>query len=380
MRRSRLVPIALLLVLTVVASAAVSGANVAQHSQLDATEHCEFPVDLTDATGETITLDEEPESIVALYPSDAQIAFEIGVEDRVVGMPVGPYTDSLDAGDRTDITEDDGLTPVTERIIDLEPDVVLAASIADQDLIDALREDGDLTVYVFEQAGSIEDVQTQVQTAGELTGECEGAEETITWMDDTLEDVEDLVGDEEPPLAYYAMGDGFTAGEGTFQHEVLETAGLDNVGERAGIEGWDVVSEETLIEEDPEWIVYGEMMDEPPIEESVWQTTAGQEENFLAVDDNALNQPGPQIVAVIEAMAETVHGDAAEEEADADDEVDDAADEDADDASEAEDDGEATETEDADEGVDTADSIPGFGVGVAVVALLAVLGLVGRNL
>ncbi|RQG97584.1 PGF-CTERM-anchored ABC transporter substrate-binding protein [Natrarchaeobius oligotrophus] len=354
-----------------VAAASGPGASAATTQPIDA--DCEYPIERTDARGETIALEEEPGEVVTLYPGDAQLAFQIGAEDRVVGMPVGPYTDALEAGDRTDITEDDGVTPVAEEIVALEPDVVLAANVAlaDEDLLDQLEDTG-ITVYVLDTATSIDDVRANVETTGELTGECEGAVETVEWMDDRLALLEDALEDEDRPLAYYAMDEeGTTPGTDTFQHEVLTTAGLENVAERAGIEGWQEISAEVVVDEDPEWIVYPDWTDEPPIAESAEATTAFQENNVVAVDDNAMSQPAPGIVHVITHLVETVHPDAyAEIEADlesVDEEygVGEGGILDAGDATDDTDD----ETAAADD--DTL-SIPGFGAVAAVVAVLSV--------
>lgn len=342
------------LVAAVIALAAFTPAVVAGGTTATAQEEptCEYPLELEDATGETVTIDDEPQSVVALQPSDAQTLFEIGAEEKVVGMPVSQYTDYLDADADLDITEDDGVTPVREEIIDREPDVVLAANALEgDDIIDQLRDDG-LTVYVFPTGESIEDVQENVRLTGEIVGECEGAAETLEWMDDRLASIEETTADEDRPLAYYAMGGGFTAGEGTFQHEILTTAGVENLGAEAGIEGWGQISEEVVVEENPEWIVYGESSEEPPSSEAVMGTTAYENDQFVAVNDNYMSQPGPLVVLAIEEIAETVH---------ATEETDDEA------------------TDEGNDEAENSDSIPGFGVPAVVAALIAVFGIGSRR-
>jgi len=366
------------------------------------TPTCEFPIELEDGTGETVTIDAQPESVVALQPSDAQTIFEIGAEDALVGMPVGQYTDYLEADDDLDISEDDDVTPVTEEVIDRDPDVVLAANaIAGDDVIDQLRDAG-LEVFVFPTEESLEGVAENVRLTGEITGECEGAEETIEEMDDRLAAIEEALEGEDRPLAYYEMGDGFTAGEGTFQDELLGAAGVENLGSTVGLEGWETVSDEVVLAEDPEWIIYGESFGDPPISEPIMGTTAYENEQVIAVNDQFMNQPGPLVVEAIEAIAEDVHGDALEgEDADAtaadeagpddgDAETDDGAvgtndgDAETDDGAVGTNDGD-TETDDGAVGSDDGDaetdgeSIPGFGAVAAIVGVIAALGLSVRR-
>lgn len=337
MRKPLIALVATLVVVSLIAPATA----VAQTTE---DPDCEYPLTVTDATGEEVTIEEEPEDVVALYPSDAQTAFDIGAEDAIVGMPIGPYTDSLEAGDRTDISRDDGLTPVTEDIIDLEPDVVLAANIAvsEEGLIDQLREEADLNVYVFDTADSLETVEEHARLTGQLTGECEGAEETIDDMEERLDAVSEGVDDDDRPLVYYAMGGETTPGAGTFHDDVIVAAGGENLGTHVGIEGWQEINPETVLDEDPDLIVYPDGFDEPPIAESVEATTAYQNGNVVAVDDNAINQPSPRVVTTVETLAEDL---------------------------------EDVETGSEDE----ADSVPGFAIPATLAAMLAVAGLLTRR-
>ena len=355
------------LVAALVAVSAFAPATVAAETAQEA--ECEYPLTVTDGTGEEITLEEPPERVVALAPSDAQTVFEIGAEDTLVGMPLTPATEDLEAGDRTDVTGGDEMEIDAETVVGLEPDVVLAASITDEETVDQLRDLG-VTVYHFEEEASIEDVVDNVDVTGQLTGECAGAAETTEWITDRLELLESAVDDEDYPLAYYAMGGGFTAGTGTFQHEIMTAGGLENVAENAGIEGWEAISEEVILEEDPEWLLYGddwEDMDEDPYAERVTETTAYQEDNVKIVDSNAFNQPAPGVVYTVEDLVETVHPEAYEEIADDLEELDAAYEDDADDEGST------------DDGDDETDEIPGFAAPAAIAALLAVSGLLFRR-
>ncbi|WP_254767963.1 PGF-CTERM-anchored ABC transporter substrate-binding protein [Salinilacihabitans rarus] len=385
MRRSLILTITTLAVLAAVApapaaaSAATTNENgFATAAQADA--DCEYPIELTDATGERVPIEERPESVVALQPSNAQTVFAIGAEDRLDGAPHNPATADLDLGDRADVSDEYDV--VAERVIDLEPDVVLAANVTPEDDVETLREAG-LTVYHFRAAESLDDVREDVLVTGRLTGTCDGAAETVDWMDRRLAVVETAVEGEERPLAYYEMGEGYTAGEGTFQHEVLTTAGLENLAVEADIRGWGQLNEETIVDANPEWIVYPDRTDEPVVAEGVRATTAFQEGNAVAVDDNNMSQPTPNVVYALEEIVAAVHPEAyaeaeAELEAQAGSDVEngstDESDGESDDATAGGDDGE-TGTEAASED----DTLPGFGAPVAVAALLAVLGALARR-
>ena len=381
----KLVVIAIsILVVGLLAPATVvsAGATDATTAQTE----CEYPLQVTDDTGAEIELDEAPERVVTLMPSDAQTAFEIGAADRVVGMPVGPATDHLDVDGQEDITEEDGFTVDTERVVALEPDVVIAANAAEDQLIEQLRDLG-LTVYQFSAAESIDDVTDNVELTGQLTDECEGAERTVDWMDDRLDLLASAVEDEEAPLTYYEMGGGFTAGADTFQDELMTTAGLENLAAEAGIQSWDIITDEVVADLDPEWFLYSEGPDgESPIPDGLDETTAAQEGNDVVVDANQFSQPAPGVVFAVEDIVETVHPDAYDdiaedletvdveyESADADSDGDDDADA-TEGADDSDDDADATEGAD-----DSDDALPGFGVPVAIGALVLSIALARRN-
>ncbi|QSW98846.1 PGF-CTERM-anchored ABC transporter substrate-binding protein [Haloterrigena alkaliphila] len=372
MRRQLTVILTVLLTVSAIGPAAAGAGTGTGAAVQDSEAQCEYPLTMTDATGENVTIEDEPESVVTLYPGDAQLAYSIGAEDKVVGMPVGQYTESLEAGDRTDITEDDGVTPVAEEIINLNPDVVLAANVAlyNQDLLERL-EDAGITVVVLDTATSLDDVRENVRVTGQVTGECESAEETVQWMNERLEIYEDALANESAPLAYYDGGEsGDTHGMETFQHDVMTAAGLENLAASVGESGWVELNSEVVVNEDPEWIVYpdSDRWDAPPSTADFDGVTAIREDNVVAVDDNAMSQPGPDVVYAIETIIEAVHPDVyGEIEGDleaVDEEYRDGGNE-SDDGSESEEDGES--------------SIPGFGVAAALVALLAATGVAARR-
>ncbi|OLZ41074.1 ABC transporter substrate-binding protein [Natrinema saccharevitans] len=366
MRRQLAVILTVLLTVSAIGPAVAGAGAAAQESH----PQCEYPLTMTDATGEDVTIEDEPESVVTLYPGDAQLAYSIGAEDTVVGMPVGQYTESLDAGDRTDISGDDGATPVAEEIIGLNPDVVLAANVAlyNEDLLEQL-EDAGITVVVLDTATSLEDVRENVRVTGQVTGECDGAEATIRWMDERLEIYEDALENESAPLAYYDGGEnGNTHGTETFQHEVMTTAGLTNLAAEEGQTGWVRLNSEVVVDANPEWIVYPDRTESPPSAGALEGTTAVSEGNVVAVDDNAMSQPGPNVVYAIETIVEEVHPDVYD---DIEGDLEDVDEEYGDDGNESDDGSESDEDDES--------AIPGFGATAALVALLAAAGVVARR-
>ena len=270
-----------------------------------------FPVTKTDATGTEVTVDAEPETVVTLGPSAAQTMWEIGAREKVIG--VSQYASYLDGADeRTNVSGADQSFVVTEKVVDLDPDLVLAPNIIPDETVESLREAG-LTVYKFEGATSLDAVVKKTQLTGQLVGECEGADERATEMNESLSNIEAAVEDGDSPRVLYVMGGGYTAGEGTFIHEIIETAGGTNVAAEAGISGYAEISQEVLIEQDPEWIVTNTDIGSIPETAGYNSTTAVETGQVIVVNANYLSQPAPRTVTIVERMAATFHPDLYEE-------------------------------------------------------------------
>jgi len=356
---------------------------------------CSYPVEVTDATGETVNVTEEPEEVVALGASDAQVLWALDADEKVTGLPMTGATAYLEnravrpgGEERTDIAGDFG--PVVEEVVSLDPDLVVAASAMFPDDVQAIRDAG-LTVYHAENEQTLEDVYSYIEQVGQLVNACDEAEQTVAEMQDTVGFIEGAVADEERPSVYYAQvpGEGWTAGQGTVEHDMITTAGGENVGAELGVEFYDQVSEEGIVAQDPDWIVVSEGSGDLP--ESLSTTTAVQEDQIVEVDANAISQPGPRMTEPLETMAEAFHPgalDAARDNGsddadngsdDSDDDGDNGADDDTDDGSGSGDDGgDDGSTDDGGDDGSTDDggddgSTDDDGTGLTVVAALVAL-------
>jgi len=366
---------------------AVDGSAVPQANGSDG-DTCGFPVELTDATGTTVTLDERPERITTTNPSAAQTLWEIGARDRVVG--VTQYAAYLDgAGDRANVSAE-GFGVSVERVVGTEPDLVLVPNASSASTAETLRGQN-LTVYHFAAATSVEDIAEKTETTGRLVGNCEAAAETNAEMNQAVADAENRTADLDRPAALYPLGDGYVAADNTFINSIMEIGGVDNVAAAEG-DGYPQLSNEIILQTDPEIILVTDP--EAPIldEEPYASTTAGVEGNYVVMNVNYLNQPAPRsVIESTETLAtaveelqtgdgETTDGEDGSDGSDGTDGEDGAAD--GDDREDGTNDGEdgtndgEDGTNDGEDGTSDGEDgsqsqAPGFGVVTALVAALA---------
>ena len=294
-------------------AADTGGPGAGASASVGAGSHCSYPVTMTDATGTDVTIEEDPERLVALAPSAAQILWEIGAEDEVVGMPQDYYTGYLnDTEGKTDVVNDDG-SVIAEAVVGSEPDLVLAPNVVSNETVQSLRDSG-LTVYRFENAEDLEDVYAKIELYGRLTGNYDEAGQVSARMQGQVEAVRDAMSEEENPRVFFSLGGGYTAGENTFIGQLVEAAGGDNIaaGEINSSSGYGVLSDEVVAREDPEWIVQNGQFGTVPQTAAFNESTAVQEGNVVTVDRNFTTQNGPRNVQPLKKMAQAFHPDAYE--------------------------------------------------------------------
>jgi len=271
----------------------------------------DYPLTLTDDLGREVTIEAPPQRIISLAPSNTEILFELDLGDRVVG--VTDYCNfPAEALDKPKIGGPS--TPSTESIVALEPDLVLAAGINSTDTITTLEGLG-LTVFGIE-ATDLDDLLNDINTVGRITDREAEAETLTTNMRNRINVVTaktaGLSPEETPRTFHICWHDPiYTAGQGTFIHDLIEKAGGENIF--ADIEGYSAVDLETLIARDPEVIIVTAM---GGANSSTWEwiTTESRLAEVSArvnnrehfVESNWLERPGPRIVLGLEQLAKLI--------------------------------------------------------------------------
>lgn len=328
---------------------------------------CTYPVTATDATGEEITIEQPPERIVSLNPSAAQTLWEIGAQEKVVG--VSQFAGFLEgASELETVTSGFPSTVDVETVISLEPDLVFAPNTIQNETVDRLRESG-TTVFRFSAATSIEDVYEKTRQIGRMAGACDGAEETIQWMKTEIEIVREAVAGQDPPNVLYAMSAGYAPSPNTFIGGMIDAAGGHNIVANLNTTGlYPQLSSEVIVQQNPEWIIAAHApgnasrpaKDVVPISAALRNTSAWTTDQIVTVDRNNISQPAPRIVYPIRKMAQAFHPEAYAEAAAIPSPSPTLTDE------------SATEPDDSSPTPTETDGQPGFGLPVAVLALAIV--------
>lgn len=307
MRLTRSVLIVICLTLSVVGAGVTPVAATTAGVQ-DQTQ-CRFPFTATDATGTEVTIEERPERVTTLAPSAAQTMWDIGGKEQVVGL--SQFALYLDGAESRQNVSAAGFGVNNEKVVGTEPDLVLAPSAISNETVTSLRDAG-LTVFRFEEATSIADIEEKTTLMGRLTGNCEGAAESNAWMNQNVDAAQTAIEGAEQPRVIYPLGGGFVAGDGTFINAMIAASGGTNVVAEVGLAGYPELSDEEVIELSPDVVLITAPSGAAILDSEPYASTPAAEDNrTVLLDVNYLNQPAPRsVVYSVRNMTAGFHPDA----------------------------------------------------------------------
>lgn len=267
----------------------------------------------------TLRIAKKPERIVSMAPSSTEILFAVGAGDSVVGVTsFCNYPPEVeDKVNNGDIAVIGGYsTPSLEKIVDLEPDLIVCAYGNPDDVIYSLielGEDEEKKYLIYAQhSKNFDEIFTHIKVTGAIT-KCEDeASSLVNELKEKLNAIEEnteLLEEEQRPRVYYAMGSLFmTTGSGTFQHDIINTAGGRNIAAKY-FSSWGPFSIEHIVEEDPQVIIYSSHGSESLVLEQIKSAElktvdAVKNNRIYPIDENIMSRPGPRVVDAVEI----VHG------------------------------------------------------------------------
>ena len=273
-------------------------------------------VTVTDMYGREITLTEPATRIVAIQPSDCEILCAIGCEDALVGR--GQFCDyppsvlelpEVQSGANTNI----------EEILALNPQVVLMNDMAaDETQVKALEDNG--VKVVVSQATDIEGAYYAIRMIGTLMGRDAEAEALVADMQKTFDEIR-ANSKAEGKSVYFEISPLqwglWSAGKNSFMNELAEICGLTNIFADQE-DAWLAISEEQVIERNPDYIVSIAGMGDTAVEEILgregWGViTAVQNKQVFNADSNAIARPGPRLKDAAIELYNFINGIEAEE-------------------------------------------------------------------
>jgi len=264
-----------------------------------------------------------PERIISIVPSVTQILFAIGAESQLIG--IGSFDQVPEGYDRTDEFARIGglIDPDMERVFTLRPDlVVLYTSHVNQR---QQLERAGIPVLEYEHTG-LADIPQTIRSLGARTGRTVQAETIAARMDTRLASIRARVDGRPRPRTLLvfsrepmALSNIYASGGIGFLHDMLETAGGENVFEGLERENVAQVSSEAILAAAPDVIIEVRYAEHVPAEEiederNVWRrlstVPAIRSGQIHFLTGNHFVVPGPGVVEATEELARALHPEA----------------------------------------------------------------------
>ncbi len=269
-----------------------------------------YPLTITDSFDREITIEKEPERIIALSPAITEIVYALGKGDNLIAR-----TDYCDYPEEAASLESIGdlMDPNIEKIVELEPDIAISSAHFQRETLEKLEEAGIKVVILYGEE-SFDGAYFAIEEIGKVLNAQEEAAQIVADMKATVEEVVQKVEGREKPSVYFVVGFGewgdYTAGGDTFIGQLIEMAGGENAA--GDVEGWSY-SLEKLIEKNPDHFICSKNdnhKEQLKVAENYKDLDAIANDRILEIDKNKLERQGPRIAEGLREIAEYLHPEA----------------------------------------------------------------------
>jgi len=273
-----------------------------------------FPLEVIDQAGRVVSIEKEPVKIVSLAPRNTEILYALGLEENLFG--VTEYCDYPEAAkDKPKIGEFS--TVDIERIVKIQPDLILATSMHKDEAVPRLEELGFAVLII--QPRTIDEIMETIKLVGRAAGREDRASQLVAEIESRTKAITEktsaLTETQKPKVFYILWHEPLmTVGAETGIHDLIVKAGGINIAR--GLSGdYPTISLESVVMTNPEVIIAGSghgagenlpfefAMSEPRLE----GIDARQNGRIYQVDSDLTNRPGPRMVDGLEVLAMIIH-------------------------------------------------------------------------
>ncbi len=254
---------------------------------------------------------DRPEAIISMSSTSTEMLFAIGAGDQVIA--VDSFSDHPPEAPVTDLS---AFEPSVEAVAALEPDLVVIFH--DPGSFTSGLEALEIPVIRHVAATNIEDSYAQLRELGAATGHVGEAEALIEDMSASISQLVDSYRIPDGSLTYYHEVDNtlFSATSNTFIGSIYGLFGLRNIADPAdgNGSGFPQLSEEFIIESDPDLIFYGCAVwcgtsAESIAERPGWERITAVESGALfELDDDIISRWGPRLVDFVGLIGDSLAG------------------------------------------------------------------------
>ena len=258
-----------------------------------------------------VSLKAKPVRIVSLAPTHTESLFAIGAGAQVIAVEDQSNYPAAAGAVKSSLS---GFTPSVEAIAGYKPDLVVISDDGANHLAAQLGALG-IPVWIGPAATSLDDVYSEIQQLGTLTGNGDAASALITTMQGAIKASLAELPTNEVPITYYHELDNtyFSVTSKTFVGQLYSLAGLQNIADQAHPSNdYPQLSSELIISANPRLIFLADTKCCGETAATVaardgWSTIAAVKNNgVIAVDDDIASRWGPRVVVYMQVIVDAV--------------------------------------------------------------------------
>ena len=271
-----------------------------------------YPLTITDSAERKVTIARQPQTFVSLSPSVTEILFTLGLGNQLVAVdqfsdyPPGAKSILNIGGSRGSYN--------FEKIVELQPDVVLGAGPTSPETIQKLDELKLTVVIVGSRKSTMENIMDDIRLTGKIAGVPERARQVTDAMQTKLTLLKAKVADARTkPKVYWEidatnLSKPFSVGPGNFVNDIITLAGGENIF-ASTLSPFPQISTEQIVAASPDVIILVSRVTPESVKmRAGWDTiSAVKNGRIFVVDENLTSRTGPRVVDGLEAAMKLIH-------------------------------------------------------------------------
>jgi len=270
---------------------------------------------ITDDSGATVSFEKPVDTIVSLAPSNTELVYFVAAGDKLIGR-----TDYCNyPAEVSSVPSIGGYSkPNKEKVVTLDPDVVLATGIHISSGDVKWLQDQGLKVVVLDPTG-LGGIMDNITLVGELTGNKAIAEQKVSELGNRIGRVTESttsLGDGQKPSTLFVTWHNplWTQGKGAFMDDVIQMAGGTNIF--SDVESDVQVDTELAVTRNPQVILVVTGMGDNKQESynsivaadsPVRTTDACRNQRVALLDADLATRPGPRLIDALEQVSKILH-------------------------------------------------------------------------
>lgn len=263
--------------------------------------------EVTDDAGKIVRVPRRAQRIITLAPNLTEIVYALGAGDRLVGNTT--FCDYPQEAKQI-AKVGDTLQPNIERIIALQPELILISTASQLETFTQQLETRGIAVFVTDPH-DLEGVFRSIKTVGDLLGQEQQAETLVKDLRARARAVEDAVKASPAVKVFYQVSPSplWTAGRRSWITDLIRRAGGTSVtGE---VEGeWMRYSDEAALASNPEAIIMATAGEKMEVAAALQKSPAVKNKRVYGINGDYLSRPGPRLIEGLEQIARVLHPEA----------------------------------------------------------------------